>query len=104
MARWNSRGTRGRTRLIAGGTASPSRKLPNCFAGGTDYLEIYDEEHSQDEDRFIAVGSVRRGVILVVFTEWDADVVRIISARVATADERRRFLEFDREKHGRRDS
>lgn len=64
------------------------------FRGGSDYLEIYDEEHSQDEDRFIATGPIRRGVILVVFTERDDDVVRIISARMATPAERRRFEDY----------
>jgi len=33
------------------------------FKAGVDYLEIYDEGHSDKEDRFIAVGPIRRGVI-----------------------------------------
>jgi len=39
------------------------------FTGGVDYLEIYDAEHSYEEDRFIAVGLIGRGLVVVVFTE-----------------------------------
>ena len=57
------------------------------FTSGVDYLEIFDEEHSVTEDRFIAIGPIRRGLVLVVWTERDEDTVRIISARWATARE-----------------
>jgi uncharacterized DUF497 family protein len=57
------------------------------FASGTDYLEIFDEAHSEFEDRFIAIGPVTRGLILVVWTERDDDVYRIISARWANERE-----------------
>ena len=59
------------------------------FAGGADYLEIYDAEHSQDEDRFIAIGPIQRGLVVVVYTEREEDRVRIISASFATASETR---------------
>jgi putative transcriptional regulator len=52
-----------------------------------DYLEVYDVEHSDAEDRFIAVGPIARGVVLVVWTERVEDVIRIISARWATKGE-----------------
>ena len=39
------------------------------------------------EERFIVIGPVKRGVIVVVWTEKPSDVVRIISARVATPRE-----------------
>ena len=61
------------------------------FRGGEDYLEIYDEEHSVEEERFIAVGRIRRGVVVVVYVEREEDVVRILSARMATKNERRSF-------------
>jgi uncharacterized DUF497 family protein len=35
---------------------------------GIDYLEIFDDAHSDIEDRFIAIGSISRGLILVVWT------------------------------------
>ena len=57
------------------------------FGGAAEYLEIFDEAHSTDEDRFIAIGAIARGIVLVVYTEPDDDSVRIISARQATKRE-----------------
>ena len=57
------------------------------FTSGVDYLELYDESHSEVEDRFICIGAVRQGVILVVTTEPEESGLRIISARPATASE-----------------
>lgn len=58
------------------------------FRSGEEYLEIFDEEHSVHEDRFIAIGSIRRGLILIVWTERDEETIRIISARWAEEPER----------------
>lgn len=52
-------------------------------------IEWYDEEHSDCEDRYKALGKVGK-ILLVVFTER-GDSTRIISARLATAEERRRY-------------
>ena len=60
---------------------------------GADYLEIFDAEHSADEDRFIAVGPTRQGLLVVVWTDRGDDVVRIISARLATKREAEWFRE-----------
>jgi len=57
------------------------------FTSGTDYLEIYDEEHSDEEDRFIAIGPTRAEVIVVVYTERQDDIIRMVSARKATKTE-----------------
>ena len=57
------------------------------FTSGIDYLEIFDEAHSDLEDRFIAIGPIFRGLILVVWTERDEETIRIISARWATRHE-----------------
>ena len=54
-------------------------------------LEIYDQLHSVSEERFITIGPIRRGLVLVVWTERDEDVVRIISARWATKNEAERY-------------
>lgn len=59
----------------------------SLFTSAHDYLEIYDHEHSDEEERFIAIGKVLRGIIVVVWTERGEDVVRIISARPATKHE-----------------
>lgn len=37
--------------------------------------------------RFIAIGPIRRGLILIVWTERDEETIRIISARWAEDDE-----------------
>jgi uncharacterized DUF497 family protein len=57
------------------------------FSSGADYLEIFDDAHSGREDRFIAIGPIRRGLVLIVWTERGEDVIRIISARWATPHE-----------------
>lgn len=62
------------------------------FVSGADYLELFDEPHSDDEDRFVAVGSIARGLVLVVWTERDEELIRIISARWATPNERTLYL------------
>lgn len=58
------------------------------FSSGTEYLEIFDYEHSDLEDRFLAIGPIRRGLVLIVWTEREENVMRIISARWATRRER----------------
>lgn len=74
------------------------------FKSGIDYWEIYDEQHSGEEDRFIAIGPIKRGVIVVAFTERDDEVLRIMSARMATRKERLRFREFKGKGHERRNT
>ena len=59
----------------------------DLFSSGVDYMEIYDEEHSILEDRFVAIGPIRQGVAVIVWTERDEDTIRIISARWATRRE-----------------
>lgn len=57
------------------------------FASASDYLEIFDDAHSESEDRFIAIGPIARGLILVVWTEREDETIRIISARGANVRE-----------------
>lgn len=57
------------------------------FTSGREFLELFDHAHSRDEERFIAIGPVRRGVVLVVWTERVEETIRIISARWATKRE-----------------
>ena len=56
-----------------------------------DYIEIYDAEHSDTEDRYIALGVVGE-VLFVVFTERKQNI-RLISARLATKAERELYYE-----------
>jgi uncharacterized DUF497 family protein len=63
------------------------------LSGEADYLEIYDDWH-EDEDRLIAIGPIRRGVIVVVHTELLDDAIRIISARLATRRETQLFQSY----------
>jgi uncharacterized DUF497 family protein len=52
-------------------------------------VEVYDDEHSVDEDRFIVLGISSQGRLLAVcYVERGYDCVRIISARIATKSER----------------
>ena len=74
-----------------------------------DRLELYDEIHSTDEDRYNTIGDLNAGgmvigsapgsgteIIFVVYTERqrhmtngkESDVIRLISARVANSFER----------------
>ena len=56
-------------------------------------VEFFDPDNSQDESRFIRVGTnIGRGILFVVFCERDdGDVIRIISARKATKNEREEY-------------
>ena len=64
----------------------------SLFTSGVDYLEIYDASHSEEEDRFLAIGPVARGVLCVVFVERAEDTIRILGARRATQREEELFV------------
>ena len=57
------------------------------------YIEMYDFEHSIDEERYIAIGKVG-DILFVVFTERGI-TLRLISARLATFSERRLYYDQD---------
>jgi len=69
------------------------------FKSGDDYLEIYDEAHSDDEERFIGIGPIRAGFVVVIYTERSDDVIRFISARRATQKEVNLFHQYFEEIH-----
>ncbi|HEX2960058.1 MAG TPA: BrnT family toxin, partial [Chitinispirillaceae bacterium] len=54
-------------------------------------LTIYDEEHNEDEDRWVTVGICSRGTVIVVshtFRQRDGkSIIRIFSSRKATKRE-----------------
>lgn len=64
------------------------------FTTDAPVLEVYDVAHSNTEDRFKSIGPIRRGLVLVVWTERTDDVVRIISAWWATPAEKKLYDEF----------
>jgi len=51
-----------------------------------------DLYHSEEEERWLAIGMVNR-VLFVVFTERDDNVIRLISARVGTKEEEKLYNE-----------
>jgi len=56
-------------------------------------LQFWDEEHSQDEERFLLLGRSHQMRILIVvhcFREEDS-IIRIISARKATKNESKEY-------------
>lgn len=56
-------------------------------------MEFFDADHSQDEDRFLLLGqSFSLRILMVCHCHREkAGVIRIISARKATASERRKY-------------
>ena len=74
------------------------QEASELFSSGVDYLEIFDEAHSIDEDRCRSIGPIRRGLVLVVWTERVEDEVRIISARWATPAGARLFTSYMEER------
>lgn len=49
---------------------------------------FFDPDHSQDEDRFLTIGTSRMGRLLIVAHTEQDDYIRIISAREVTRRER----------------
>ncbi|MBL8874999.1 MAG: BrnT family toxin [Phycisphaerae bacterium] len=54
-------------------------------------ITLYDEEHSQSEDRYVTLGISTAGRLLVVAHTDDGDSIRIISARKATRKETKAY-------------
>lgn len=63
----------------------------SLFRNPDGWFERIDELHGDDEDRFVAIGLIARGVAAVVFVERDDDVIRLVSARFATRREIRMY-------------
>lgn len=57
-------------------------------------LVVFDEDHSSDEERFYLLGmSDKERILLVVHCYRENDTIRIISARKATAREKKQYKE-----------
>ena len=59
------------------------------FAGPV--LQLQDTRRNYGEDRFVGIGFLESLVVVVVFTRREPDIVRLISMRKATQDEKHRF-------------
>ena len=59
---------------------------------GENRIEMYDDRHSDDEDRYITIGQVNdfTFIVMVVYTER-GEAIRIISARLATKREKEMY-------------
>ena len=75
------------------------QEASKLFTGRSEYFELYDDLHSEDEDRFIAIGPIIKGLVVVVYVEREFDTIRIISARKATRAETHLFNEFKKGKN-----
>jgi uncharacterized DUF497 family protein len=58
-----------------------------------DRIEIFDYEHSLDEDRYNTIGMVH-DILFVVYTERK-ERIRMISARIASSEERRIYYDYN---------
>jgi uncharacterized DUF497 family protein len=56
-------------------------------------VTVNDPRHSLAEERYVLVGESRRGRLLAVMYTERGEIIRIISARLATAHERREYEE-----------
>jgi uncharacterized protein len=59
-----------------------------------DMLIELDDRIDYDEDRWIGIGFLGLGVAVVVWTEREGDIIRIISARRANRHEQRQLEQY----------
>jgi uncharacterized DUF497 family protein len=52
------------------------------------YIDFYDPDHSDEEDRYIRIGESSQGRLLIVSYTERGNLIRLISARKATRAER----------------
>ena len=57
------------------------------------YVDFYDLDHSEDEERYLIVGESNRGRLLIVSYTERRESIRIISAREVTTSEREAYEE-----------
>ena len=57
------------------------------------YVDFYDPDHSDEEERYIIVGESQPGNLLIVSYTERADFIRLISARKVTRVEREVYEE-----------
>jgi uncharacterized DUF497 family protein len=57
------------------------------------YVDFYDPDHSEDEERYLIVGQSNRGRLLMVSYTERRNSIRLISAREVTRTEREAYEE-----------
>ena len=59
-------------------------------------IEMYDEIHSTEEDRYITIGRISDTILIVTLVYTDRNnVIRIISARMATKKEEEAYFRYE---------
>lgn len=87
------------------------KNLSNITKHGFDFADAYrifnlpmlvyiDERQDYGEERYIAIGLLDGRVIVVVYTEPDENIVRIISLRKAISHERKRYEQYIKNRLG----
>ena len=79
----------------------PSKAAGNANKHGVDFADaatvLYDEraitirDDDEEEERYVTIGMDALGRVLVIVYTWRGDRARLISARLATQQERRRY-------------
>lgn len=57
------------------------------------YVDFYDPDHSDDEERYLIIGESSRGRLLIMSYTERGNSIRIISAREVTRTEREAYKE-----------
>jgi len=57
------------------------------------YVDFYDPDHSEEEERYLIVGESHQGRLLIVSYTERGSIIRLISAREATRTEREVYEE-----------
>lgn len=57
-----------------------------------DAFVLEDPHNDYDETRYILQGMLHQHIVIIIFTVWDVDVIRIISMRKANNRERESYV------------
>jgi len=82
-----------------------SKNQSNLIKHGFDFADAYrifnlpmvvelDERENYGEDRFVAIGLLDGRVVVIVYTEPDAEIIRIVSLRKALSYERKYYEQY----------
>lgn len=63
-------------------------------------LVSLDDREDYAEDRWIGIGLMDLRVVVIVFTETNDDMIRVVSFRKATNDERKRYEKAYKDEFG----